>query len=172
MKILVFADFHGSVASMQDAVQISKREQPDKTVVCGDLFGWNSPSQIVAVAQELQGVLYFVRGNNDWATDTALLPCGFEDNAVMYCFGRKLFFTHGDRYNGMAIPPVLSEGDALIYGHSHMGRLRVKDGLFLLNVGSLARPRDGVPCYLVLDEQGASLRSPDGEVLSQLQWNN
>lgn len=170
MKILVFSDFHGSVDALNTAIEISRREAPDKTVVCGDLFGWSHPQEVATLAQKLEGVLYLVKGNNDFSTAISYLPYGMDDSVIMYHFCRKLFFTHGDRYDALRVPPILTEGDALVYGHSHVGRLRKVDGLFALNVGSLARPRDGVASYLVLDENGATMKSVDGEMLKQLKW--
>ncbi len=171
MKILVFADFHGSLAALSDAVAISQREKPNKTVICGDLFGWSNVGDVANMVESLEGVLYLVKGNNDFATAASVLKTEMEDNALMYHFGRTLFFTHGDRYNAMRVPPFLKEGDALIYGHTHVGQLRCFRGIYALNVGSLARARDGVPCYMTLDEQGATLKSPDGNSLCQLDWN-
>lgn len=170
MKILVFADFHGSLDSLRTAIAISKRESPDKTVVCGDLFGWSQPQEVAELVGELHGVLYLVKGNNDFATAISMLPCEMDDSTIMYHFGRKLFFTHGDRYNALRVPPILEVGDALIHGHTHVGHLQQYNGLYVLNVGSLARPRDGVPSYLTLDEQGATLKQVGGEILQQLKW--
>ncbi len=171
MKILVFADFHGSVDAIRRAAEISRSVKPDKTVICGDLFGWSSPSEMAEPLNSMEGVLYLVRGNNDYRTAEILLPCEMEDNALMYHFRRTLFFTHGDRYNAMRIPPLLKNGDVLVYGHTHMGMLGTNNGVYLCNVGSLARPRDGQPCYLILDEGGAILFSPDGLELSRMSWN-
>lgn len=170
MKILVFADFHGNVAALEQAIEISKRENPDKTVVCGDLFGWSKPEQVAEIVQKLAGVLYLVKGNNDWATAQSFLPYGMEDAAIMYHFGRTLFFTHGDRYNGIRIPPVLNVGDVLVHGHTHVGRIQLYNGLYIANVGSLSRPRDGTPNYMTLDEQGITLKLVNGETLQQLNW--
>ena len=170
MKILVFADFHGNENALQTAIEISRREQPDKTVVCGDLFGWSSADKVAELVQKFNGVLYLVKGNNDFATAQSFLPYEMEDSAIMYHFGRTLFFTHGDRYNSMRIPPMLKEGDALVHGHTHVGRLQEYRGLFIANVGSLARHRNGLPSYLTMDEQGVTLKLADGEVLQQLNW--
>lgn len=168
MKILVFADFHGNISAIEKAVEISRVETPDKTVVCGDMFGWSSPSQTASALEKLYGVHYFVRGNNDYSTALQLLDS--EEYAVMYHYGRTLFFTHGDRYNAHRIPPLLKEGDALVYGHTHVGGLYTSNGLYLLNVGSLGRPRDGEPSYLTLDDNGATLKRPDGTTLNQIMW--
>ena len=171
MKILVFADFHGSNNGLTQAIQISKREQPDKTVVCGDLFGWSSAQQVAELVSKLDGVLYLVKGNNDYATAQSFLPEQMEDSAIMYHFGRTLFFTHGDRYNSMRVLPMLKEGDVLVHGHTHIGNLRIYKGLYVANVGSLSRPRDGTPNYMTIDEQGITLKLANGEILQQLNWN-
>ena len=170
MKILVFADFHGNVDSLHQAIEISHREKPDKTVVCGDLFGWSNSKEVAELVQRLDGVLYLVKGNNDFGFSTHFLPFAMEDSEIMYQFHRKLFFTHGDHYNAMRIPPILDVGDVLVHGHTHVGRLQAYNGLFVCNVGSMARPRDGVKSYLILDEQGATLKQLDGEILQQLNW--
>lgn len=172
MKILVVADIHGSVNGMNAVLNAFSAEKPDKVVFCGDIFGgWsNTERQIAQMAESLDAVLYFVRGNNDRPCYDHLLSCGFEENAVMYHFGRTLFFTHGDRYNGFRVPPVLKQGDAVVHGHTHVGSLTVRNGLFVLNVGSVARPRDGRPGYLLLDETGATLKLTDGTVLYSLPW--
>ena len=170
MKICVFADFHGDVAAVRRAADIARKEQPDKTVVCGDIFGRSDGAEIARILGDMDSVLYLIKGNNDWYSATRFLD-GLEDNAVMYHFGRMLFFTHGDRYNALRIPPVLNKGDALIHGHTHMASLRRIEGLYVFNVGSLARPRDGVPSYLLLDDAGAAIKTADGEVLSRLDWD-
>lgn len=172
MKIAVFADIHGSVSAMETVVDICNRECPDKVVICGDLFGgWvQQPAEIARLTGKINSVLYLVRGNNDRPHDIALLPCGMDDYAVMYHFNRTLFFTHGDVYNKYRIPPVLKEDDALIYGHTHMSLLQHYNGLYVLNVGSIARPRDGTPCYLVLEESGATLKQLNGETTYTLPW--
>ena len=170
MKILVFADFHGSASGMQQAIEISRREKPNKTVVCGDLFGWSSANKVAELVQQLHGVLYLVKGNNDFTTAQSFLPSQMEDSAIMYHFGRTLFFTHGDRYNSMRIPPMLKDGDVLVHGHTHVGRLQVYNGLYIANVGSIARPRDGAKSYIIIDEQGITLKLIDGNVLQQLNW--
>lgn len=170
MKIAVFSDIHGSVSGMNAVLHIVKSEKPQKVVFCGDLFGgWTDNTQIANAAQNIDSTLYFVKGNND-RFDAQLIDGGMEENVLMYHFGRTLFFTHGDRYNGWNIPPVLQNNDAIIFGHTHVSSLTERNGLFVLNVGSVARSRDGIPCYLVLDENGATLRKLNGETVYSLPW--
>lgn len=172
MKIAVFADVHGNLPAMQTVAEICKRERADKTVFCGDLFGpFGANAEIVRLAEEIDSVLYFVRGNNDRPHEIALLKSGMDDYAVMYHFNRTLFFTHGDVYNKYRVPPVLKQDDAIIYGHTHRSLLQKYNGLFALNVGSVAYPRDGQACYLVLDDNGATLKNLEGNRILQLHWS-
>ncbi len=172
MKIAVFADIHGSVSAMQKVVEICNCEYPNKVVICGDLFGgFSTNAEIARLTTKINSVLYLVRGNNDRSHEIALLQYGMDDNAVMYHFDRTLFFTHGDIYNKYRIPPVLKPGDVLIYGHTHSSLIEYYSGLNVLNVGSVASPRDGVACYMVLDNNGATVKTLDGEEYLALPWS-
>lgn len=170
MKICVFADIHGSIDGMNAVVKITELERPNKVVICGDLFGPRDAQKIVDCVSQIDAVTYIVRGNNDRDCEVALLPCGMDDCAVMYHFGRTLFFTHGHVYNKYRVPPVLRENDVLVYGHTHCALLQRFNGLYIGNVGSVSRPRDGEPSYLTLDDNGIILKRLNGEPISELQW--
>lgn len=167
MKIAVFSDIHGRPNAMKLVVEAVQREHPDKVVFCGDLFG-GEDSVVALMIPKIDSVTYFVRGNNDFCSH--LVEGGMEENAVMYHFGRTLYFTHGHRYNSWRVPAFLKKGDAMIFGHTHLGSLTFRNNLHFLNVGSAALPRDGVACYLVLEEQGATLRTMQGEDIFNLPW--
>lgn len=168
MKIAVFADLHNSVSAMDTVARIVAAEKPNKVVFCGDLFGGYGDSKIVAEkAENLDCTLYFIRGNNDWVGER-FLRGGMDDYAVMYHFGRTLFFTHGDRYNKYNIPVLLKENDVLVYGHTHAALLQKYNGLFVANVGSVAKPRDGHHSYAILDENGIVFKDMNGAKISEI----
>lgn len=168
MKIAVFADLHNSMAAMDEVEKVVATEHPNKIVFCGDLFGGFGDSKVLAErAQALDCTLYFVRGNNDYCGER-FLNDGMEDYVVMYHFGRTLFFTHGDRYDKYRPPVWLKNGDVLVYGHTHRSLLQRYNGLFVLNVGSVAQPRDGKSCYAILDESGIVLKNLDGTEILQM----
>ncbi len=172
MKIFIFSDIHGDVDAMETAFEIYLREKPQKTVFCGDLFGtFSNNRQIAQMVNKFDCVLYLLRGNNDFRSYDSYLSCGFEEYAVMYHFNRTLFFSHGDRYNGWNIPPFLKDGDACVFGHTHMNSVTKRNGLYIANVGSLARPRDGEKSHMILDDNGITLKRPDGSVLYELKWD-
>lgn len=172
MKICVFSDFHGDAEAVSQAVEITSKLHPDKVVVCGDIFvsREGTQRQIAELLGKIDCTLYLIRGNNDYLWQGVQLPTCLEDNAVMYHFGRTLYFTHGDRFNALRLPPLVKDGDVLVHGHTHIGRIRVCDGVVVANVGSMALPRDGVADYMLIDEKGIALFDLSGNALQSLAW--
>ncbi|MCM1042739.1 MAG: YfcE family phosphodiesterase [Corallococcus sp.] len=170
MKIAVFSDLHGSVKGAEEVKAAVKRECPQKVVICGDVYGCSIENK--AYIGELLSLMvpapYMIQGNNDYSGDEKYSGLPYTDNLMTYHFDRTLFFNHGHSYNAGRIPPLLKEGDALIYGHTHIGFLRKQNGIFVVNVGSVSRPRGGVCNYLVIDDNGFTLKTMDGEALQNL----
>lgn len=175
MKICVFSDIHGNLAAARRMTEIVRAEKPDKIVLCGDYLGhWSNNQDLVCseIADVCsRAVTYLLRGNNDFSSYDYMFDCPLEENAVMYHFGRTLFFTHGHRYNGWHVPPVLNVGDVLVHGHTHVGFVKQNNGLVVANVGSVGAPRDGVADYMTIDEEGIVLRDLDTKLLQTFLWS-
>ncbi len=170
MKIFVFSDLHGDVDALKIILQAINREQPNKVVFCGDLFGgWGSTDKILPLLGQIDAVTYFVRGNNDVFYPNA--DVDFEEYAVMHHFSRTLFFTHGHIYNGYKMPSFVGSGDVLVHGHTHSTHFYNVNGVKVVNVGSCASPRDKTPCYVIIDEGGIVQKSLDGEQLHSQPWD-
>ncbi|MBO5772502.1 MAG: YfcE family phosphodiesterase [Clostridia bacterium] len=169
MKILIVSDLHGNLDACQLVWQLYQQENPDKVVLCGDVFeGWygDNSSQMNAIFSLMSGKIYSVKGNNDSDEDCRFAPFTFVGNLVWQHFDRQLFLTHGHRYNKMILPPVLNKNDVLVYGHTHVGSLSRVKGLYVLNVGSLWLPRGKAPkSYGIIDDKGIYLKSVDGTLL-------
>ena len=76
-------------------------------------------------------------------------------------FSRNIALTHGDKYTYLDFP-FLKNGDIFLSGHTHIPLLnRNRNGIFLLNPGSLSMPRSNKYGKTVLEisERGASLLS-------------
>lgn len=172
MKIFVFSDLHGSVKAMKQVMSQIAIHKPNKVVFCGDLFGgWSADTAaIVELLRQIDATLYLVRGNCDRITDGAFLPTPMEDNAIMYHFGRRLFFTHGEVYNRWRVPPVLRQGDVLLHGHTHVAGYSKANGLTTVSVGSAALPRDNTASYVMLQQDGISYYDMLGTLLLTKPW--
>ncbi len=138
MRIFVISDTHGKI---ERAVELYKKlasEAPiDMLVHCGDLY---------ADAQELRmrlGVpVAAVKGNCDGC---------FEDNAfsVLETECGDFLITHGHMDNvGLSMQNLyykaLENGCCgVLFGHTHRAAFVEHDSIYLMNPGSLEKPRDG-----------------------------
>lgn len=138
MRIFVISDTHGKI---ERAVEVYKRLSQEATVDmlvhCGDLY---------ADAQELHmrlGVpVAAVKGNCDGC---------FEDNAFSLLDTEcgTFLITHGHMDNvGLSMQNLYYKAlenncVGVLFGHTHRSAYVSHDGVYLMNPGSLTRPRDG-----------------------------
>ncbi len=137
-RILVLSDTHRKVSS---AVQITALMHPDAIIHLGDL---------VEDAHELQACfpdipVYMVRGNNDF------IPMDCEH--IFTLFGVRLFCAHGHTIHpDRGLQRAKEENcQAFLWGHTHRGQCTLKDGILLLNPGSLTLPRDGIFSFGIIE---------------------
>ena len=152
MKVLVVSDTHGRDESLEMAVAL---EQPfDYLIHCGDVEGREFFIEALAECP-----CTIVAGNNDFFSQ---LPR--EDE--FYIGKKKAFITHGHNYSvSMTKEQILEEGkvrgaDIVMFGHTHQPYFEQKDGITLLNPGSLSYPRQigRKGSYMLLDVK------PDGKM--------
>ena len=77
--------------------------------------------------------------------------------------------THGHGYSIDQLPP-LAPGDVFIQGHTHVPVADIKDGIYVLNPGSIALPKENFPNSYGLLEAGA-FRGKDftGNVIKRIE---
>jgi putative phosphoesterase len=91
-----------------------------------------------------------VRGNCDWASVA-------KSEDVVILNDKRIFFTHGHLYGVKRNTDRLLEravelkADICCFGHTHTPLSLYRDGVYLLNPGSLSQPRVGFPSYAVID---------------------
>ena len=130
MRILVVSDTHRDRAALRRAVLA----QPSAEVVIHLGDGAEEAEEMKLNFPEKMFLL--VRGNCDWGS--TLLP-----EAVAEFAGKRIFYTHGYTYNvkyGIyeAVSAARrSKADVLLFGHTHVPLTEYRDGLFVMNPGSL-----------------------------------
>ena len=178
MKLLIFSDIHGSSYYANKLKEIVSNENPDKIVLLGDLYYHGprnnlsqeyAPMEVAKVLNELKDKLMVVRGNCDAEVDEMISEFKFEDHILTEINGKKIYFTHGHKYNIEVIP--YEDFEILIYGHIHQGFIEEKEGYLFANPGSISLPKGGTRhSYLVLDKDGLTLKDVDGEIIKEYKF--
>ena len=95
------------------------------------------------------------------------------DYGLLSVEGKALYATHGHVFHPDHLPPM-QEGDALLYGHTHLlraERLAVEGvgQITVLNPGSVSLPKGGNPAtYGILEDGEFSIRTFEGDVVEQI----
>lgn len=175
MKVLVISDIHGSSYYAEKIKEIVARENPDKIILLGDLYYHGprndltqeyAPIKVAEILNSLKDKLLVVKGNCDAEVDEMISDFKFEDHLLLDINGKKIYFTHGHRYNIEVIP--YEDFEVLIYGHIHQGFIQEKEGYLFANPGSISLPKCGTEhSYLILEKDKFILKNVDGEVLQE-----
>ena len=175
MKVLVISDIHGSSYYAEKIKELVARENPDKIILLGDLYYHGprnnltqeyAPMKVAEILNSLKDKLLVVKGNCDAEVDEMISDFKFEDHLLLDINGKKIYFTHGHRYNIEVIP--YEDFEVLIYGHIHQGFIQEKEGYLFANPGSISLPKCGTEhSYLILEKDKFILKNVDGEVLQE-----
>lgn len=133
MKILVVSDSHGSTAFLEQA--LSRTRDADIVVHLGD------GADDLEALRELTGgkLVYQCNGNMD------LYRCNYTDRCIFPADGVTVFACHGHLYDVksgfLRITLAAKEFNSRIclFGHTHSQFAEDRDGLLLLNSGSIRR---------------------------------
>lgn len=144
MRIIVMSDSHGDVCRVQEIFE--KNPGADCYIHLGDgardfeEVGWLYPDT----------PRKSVRGNCDFGRDepsSGLLELG----------GKRIYFTHGHIWGVKQGLDDLEwagrerHADIVLYGHTHRAEAEYRDGLWLINPGSVRDSRETPAGYLALD---------------------
>ena len=146
MRILVVSDTHGRWGALYNVIQ----SQPTAEIV---IHLGDGNDDIERIRDQFPGKnLVGVAGNCDF-----LAPSGLRSSDMITAGGRKIFFTHGHVYrvkSGLALLECAArerEADICLFGHTHEPVTDYRNGLYIMNPGSLGHPRNGRPTYGVID---------------------
>jgi putative phosphoesterase len=178
MKLLFVSDIHGSLYYTKKALEVYQKEQADYLVLLGDelyhgarnpLPREYNPQEVAQLLNKYADRSIAVRGNCDSEVDQMVLtfPIMASYSNVLY-EGKRLFLTHGHHYNDDNLPS-LSQGDIFIFGHTHLPKAEKKEGLFIINPGSITLPKENNPnTYGVLEKGVFRIKDLEGNVCNEL----
>jgi len=159
---LLFARGIAGVAGNYDSTTATRyahcgcrSESPEQEALSHQSYAWTLDHVSEATRRRLAGLPFRID----------LRPAGG------HTAGRKAALVHGaptlntlywtedrpdDFCRQMAARSGLGEGDAILFGHTHLPWSREVEGILVVNTGSVGRPKDGDPraCYVLLEAPG------------------
>ena len=140
MRVLIVSDTHGRHTSLDRALK--EAGDIDMFIHLGDV----------------EGEKHMIRGNNDFFS---YLPAEEE----FWIGKKKVFITHGHSYYvSMETEQIREEGaarnaDIIMFGHTHRPYFEERDGITVLNPGSLSFPRQEGRrgSYMILETDGEEI---------------
>lgn len=161
---LVVSDIHGALSGAEAMAEAYAYHQASMVLCLGDILYHGprndlpsdyAPKKVIPIMNRFKEKIIAVRGNCEAEVDQMVLdfPC-MSDYCAMPFNDHKLFMSHGHIY-GPDHLPVLEEGDLFLSGHTHIPATGQKDGIWLLNPGSISLPKQNHPrSYGILNKDG------------------
>lgn len=133
MELLVVSDSHGMTSGMKAALQ----EHPKITHI---IHLGDGEAEVAALRQQHPlWTVDAVRGNCDVQRKLPL-------TLLLTVAGHRIFATHGNCYGvKYGLDSLVAEGlheqaDIILFGHTHQPLIERRDGLLIVNPGSIAGP--------------------------------
>lgn len=180
MKYLVVSDIHGALSGAQAILNAKEHHHIDNILCLGDILYHGprndlpedyAPKKVIEIMNSLKDNIISVRGNCEAEVDQMVLefPCMADYNAF-YMNERKIFLTHGHIYSPNNLP-TLREGDIFLSGHTHIPTTDNKNGIYLLNPGSISLPKQNHPrTYAVLSDTDFTIYTLDHNVYMHIDF--
>lgn len=178
MNLLIGSDIHGSLKYAKIFFSKVNQYNPDKIILLGDCY-YNGarndppeeycPKEVVKLLNSYADRLIAIKGNCESEVDQMVSLFPFCEISQLYAFSHLVTMTHGHHYSFDNLPA--SCGDIFLQGHTHIGVLEKKENLILANPGSVSLPKDGRHSYMVMNENGITLRDLlTDEVVKEIQF--
>ncbi len=142
MKVVLMSDSHGRNRNIDMIMDIEK--DADMFLHCGD----------IECDELTYPFMKTVRGNNDYYGDyPEMIKLVLGTHRVLMLHSHHVFSR--DRMKAMSVLAKQEECDMVFYGHTHVAKDTMVEGIRLINPGSLYYSRDGRPisyCIVTIDQ--------------------
>ncbi len=177
IKWIIASDIHGSAYYCEKLIDAYKAEKADRLLLLGDILYHGprndlprdyAPKAVIAMLNGIANDILCVRGNCDGEVDDMVLDFPVLAEYALISEeslgGRVIFATHGHHFNSSSMPK-LKKGDILLHGHTHIPCFEEKDGILIVNPGSVSIPKEGSEhSYLILEDAVFTRKTLDGSI--------
>jgi uncharacterized protein len=114
------------------------------------------------ITRHYKGRIIYVKGNCDFSPT---IP----SELVETIDGKKIFITHGHLYDvkydlmKLRYRAMELNADIVLYGHTHISSIEYMDGIWFINPGSLALPRNGLNSLATIEIKDGNV---NGSIMS------
>ncbi|MGH4052117.1 MAG: metallophosphoesterase [Clostridium sp.] len=142
MRIGVVSDTHRITSSIEQLRGLIKGL--DVVIHLGD-----NVEDVLLMKKFYKGEIINVKGNCDFSVKTP-------DDRLEEIGGKKIFLTHGHRYNvkesldKLRYKALETGANIVLYGHSHIAKIDFEEGIWYINPGSASLPRDGDRSFAII----------------------
>ena len=147
MKILVFSDAHGNLDMIEHVIRANPLM--DYYISLGD--------------NEVD-IKYLIDYNIISVIGNSIRDYGYPDEREIVAEDMLLFITHGHKYQVQKSLKRLHQKaknnhyNVVFYGHTHIAKIDNKQGVYIVNPGSVSRPRNTLPpTYLICEIMGEDI---------------
>ena len=178
MKLVIASDIHGSAFYCRKLLEAYEKEGAQRLILLGDILYHGprndlpqeyAPKEVIRMLNEHKQEIYAVRGNCEAEVDQMVLEFPVLADYMLLMLGERMVYaTHGHVYNEKNLPPM-QPGDILLHGHTHVLRAEEKEGIWILNPGSVSIPKEGnPPTYAVLEENRFRIYDFEGNTVKDV----
>lgn len=178
MKFIIASDIHGDINCTNALLDIFHNEKADKLILLGDILyhgprndlpSGYAPKKVISALNEIKEKIICVRGNCDAEVDQMVLDFPIMDDfRYIEADGLRMFATHGHHYN-QDTPPLLSDGEILIHGHTHIPKCEKFAGNYCMNPGSISIPKGGYnTSYMLYEDRTFIIKDFFGNIVFKI----
>ncbi|MBE5762667.1 MAG: phosphodiesterase [Clostridiales bacterium] len=177
MKLFIASDIHGSKYYAQKLVERFEKEKADKLILLGDIYYHGprnplpkdyAPMEVANLLNPMADKLIVIQGNCDSEVDQMISKFHFVKESMILLDGKKIMLTHGHILN----KDNLEKGayDVLAYGHFHINMMEKKDGVLIINPGSVSLPKENsISGYITIENNIVKQFDIEGNIIQQEQ---
>lgn len=176
MKYMVVSDIHGSLFYARKVMDAFNKEQADKLIILGDLYYHGprnplpdeyDPMGLSRLLSEISDKLIVIAGNCDSEVDKMISSFPFHKHKMITVGKRRIFLTHGHKYNAAHFPPY--EFDILMHGHFHVAGIEEVNGKIIVSVSSVSLPKNGsLRTYAIVNGDKIAMYDISGNLFQQI----